>query len=77
MISAHCSMYAVVWLRAGMGFTFRDIAKRLHISVGTAHQIYARFDSTGDVAPCNLTKHPELRKLDEHHELPHYCFDMQ
>ena len=49
--------------------TFRDIAKRLHISVGTAHRIYARFECTGDVAPCNRTKRPESRKLDEYHEL--------
>ena len=61
--------WRIIWQRTGMGFTFREIAERLHISVGTAHRIYARFVYTGDVAPCDRAKRPESRKLDEYHEL--------
>ena len=32
--------WRVVWQRAGMGLSFRDIATRLQIGLGTAHRIY-------------------------------------
>ena len=41
-----------------MGLTFKEIASHLSIAVGTAHRLYARYESTGNVSPC---KQPETR----------------
>ena len=38
--------------KIGMNLSFRDIARNLSISLGTAHGIYKHFQETGDVA-CN------------------------
>ena len=59
----------VVWQRLGMGLSFRDIAKRLQIGVGSAHRIYQRYMQTSVFTPSDRRKRPELRKLDELHEL--------
>ena len=61
--------WRVVWQRAGMCLTFKDIASRLHISVGTAHRIYTRFVNTGDVGPAQRSTRSDSRKLDDQHEL--------
>ena len=46
-----------------------DIAKNLSISVGTAHNIFKRFQNTGEVDPKPATRRDSLRKLDNHHSL--------
>ena len=42
--------WRVVWQRLGMDLTFKQIAERLQIAVGTAHRIFKRFMDTGDVS---------------------------
>ena len=61
--------WRIVWQRSGMGLSFREIASRLQIGVGTAHRIYTRFVDTGDVSPATRRQRPESRKLDDLHEL--------
>ena len=61
--------WRVVWQRAGMGLSFRDIATRLQIGLGTARRIYKKFEETGEVAPIKAGPRPNLHKLDEIHEL--------
>ncbi len=52
-----------------MGLSFKEIAIRLQIGVGTAHRIYEKFERTGDVAPCKQPIRPDSRKIDDIHEL--------
>ena len=52
-----------------MGLTFKEIAIRLQIGVGTAHRLYARYVETGDVAPKTQPARPDCKKLDNLHEL--------
>ena len=52
-----------------MGLTFKQIASRLQIAVGTAHRIFAKFEATGEVAPSKQPKRPASRKIDDLHEL--------
>ena len=52
-----------------MGLTFKEIASHLSIAVGTAHRLYARYESTGNVSPCKQPERPDSRKLDDIHEL--------
>lgn len=52
-----------------MKMSFRDIAKRLQIGVGSAHRLYKKFVTTGKLSPSKRTSRPEARKLDELHEL--------
>ena len=61
--------WRVVWQRIGMGLTFKEIATRLQIGVGTAHRVYTRYVDTGDVAAHKQPEHPNKRKLDNLHEL--------
>ena len=42
--------WRVVWQRVGMGLSFRSIALRLQICLGTAHKIYTSFVEIGEVA---------------------------
>ena len=42
--------WRVVWQRLGMDLTFKQIAQRLQIAVGTAHRIFKRFMDMGDVS---------------------------
>ena len=51
-----------------MGLTFKDVATRLRIGVGTAHRLYMRYVNTGDVAAHTQPEHPDKRKLDNLHE---------
>ena len=62
-----------MWQRIGLGLSFRHIAARLQIGLGTAHKLYARFEETGDVAPKTLVSRPDSRKLDEFHETYIIC----
>ena len=48
---------------------FRAISKNLNIAVGTAHNIFERFRTTGKVDPKPATTRDTLRKLDDHHRL--------
>ena len=59
----------VVWQRLGMGMTFRDIAKRLQIGVGSAHRLYRRFSEKGNFDRAERSSRRHTRKLDEFHEL--------
>ena len=61
--------WRVVWQRIGMGLTFKEIATRLQIGVGTAHRVYTRYVDTGDVAAHKQPERPDKRKLDNLHEL--------
>ena len=61
--------WRVIWQRLGQECSYKDIAKRLQIGVGTAHRIFKRFESTGDVAPLARGRRPDKRKLDDYHEL--------
>ncbi len=49
--------------------SFRDIARRLQIGVGTAFRLYKRFVATGELSPPQRACRPNARKLDEYHEL--------
>lgn len=58
-----------------MDLTFKQIAERLQIAVGTAHRIFKRFMDTGDVSATvqkGVPRH-SLRKLDQYHELYILC----
>ena len=61
--------WRVVWQRVGMGLSFRDIATRLQIGLGTAHRLYTKFEETGEVAPIEQGPRSDVRKLDHLHEL--------
>lgn len=54
-----------------MGLTYRQIAFRLQIAVGTAHRIFARFRDTGSLSPQERhgKRRPSRRKLDDLHEV--------
>ena len=43
--------WRIVWRRIGMEQSFRDIARSLNISVGTAFNIFKIFEETGNVDP--------------------------
>ena len=60
--------WRVVWQHIALELPFRNIAKNLSISVGTAY-IFKRFRDTGEVDPKPATKRESLRKLDNHHRL--------
>ena len=59
----------VVWQKLGMGLSFRDIAQRLQIGVGSAYRLYRRFSLTGELSPSKRSRRSDKRKLDELHEL--------
>ena len=59
----------VVWMRLGMDLSFRSIASRLQIGLGSAYRIYHRFEQTGEFAANKRQPRPECRKLDDLHEL--------
>ena len=52
-----------------MGLSFRHIASRLNISVGTVFNIFKIFEQTGSVDPKKARNRPECCKLDGHHQL--------
>lgn len=52
-----------------MGLSFRDIAKRLQIGLGSAYRLYKRFEQTGEFEAAKRSARPHTRKLDELHEL--------
>ena len=60
--------WRVVWQYIGMNYSFEDIGKRLQIAPSTAHRIFTRFKTTGDVSRTQPSR-PQHRKLDDHHEL--------
>lgn len=52
-----------------MGLTFREISRRLQISVATAHRIFMVFQGTGDTESKDRRQlRPAVRKLDDLHE---------
>ena len=59
----------VVWMRLGMSLSFRSIADRLQIGLGSAYRLYKRYVDTGTFAASKRCDRPHCRKLDEHHEL--------
>ena len=52
-----------------MGISFRDIAKRLQIDLGSAHRLYRRFTETRDFKKAERSCRRHTRKLHEFHEL--------
>ena len=42
--------WRIVWQRIVHDKPYRDIAKSLNISVGTVHNIWQKFEATGDVS---------------------------
>ena len=60
--------WTIVWQRVGIGLTYKEIATRLQIGIGTAHRLYQKYVLTGDVAPKTQPERPYLRKLDNMHE---------
>ena len=60
--------WRVVWQRIAMDCSYRDIAERLSISVGTAYNIFKLFERTGSVDGKPPSKRPDLSKLDDHHQ---------
>ena len=61
--------WRVVWQRLAKELSFREIARNLNISLGTAHNIWERFVQTGEVDANKQPLREDLRKLDEYHEL--------
>ena len=61
--------WRVVWQRLGMEYTYEQIGRWLQIAPSTAHRIFSRFKSTGDIAPREQPSRECLWKLDHHHEL--------
>lgn len=59
----------VVWQKLGMDLSFRAIAKRLQIGVGSAYRLYRRYIETSEFSPPKRSSRPGVRKLDELHEL--------
>ena len=53
----------------GMALPFYKIAKNLSIATSTAHRLFQKFASSGDVWAVQRSCRPELRALDEHSEL--------
>lgn len=61
--------WRVIWQKIAMELSYREIAERLCISVGTAYNIFQLFQRTGSVDVKPSGKRPDLCKLDEHHQL--------
>lgn len=59
----------VVWMRLGMDLTFRSIADRLQIGLGSAYRLYQRYVRTGNFTARKRSDRPRCRKLDGHYEL--------
>ena len=59
----------VVWMRLGMNLSFRSIAYRLQIGLGSAYRLYQQFKRTGNLLAPKRSDRPQCKKLDEHHEL--------
>lgn len=57
----------IVWQKIGMELTYREIAKNLNVSVGTAYNVYKRFVETGEVTPVRPNR--EQRKLLSENEI--------
>ena len=60
--------WRVVWQKAGMELSFRDIARNLNIAVGTVCNIWKKFVDTGDVTP-RKTDFVDRRYLSDRDEL--------
>lgn len=53
-----------------MNSSFRDVARRLQIGVGSAYRLHKRFLVTGELSPSKRAGcRQDKRKLDEYHEL--------
>lgn len=61
--------WRVVWQRAGMRLTYKEIATRLQIGTATAYRLFQRYLATGSVEPRAQPLRPHCRKLDNLHEL--------
>lgn len=59
----------VVWMRLGMDLTFRSIADRSQIGLGSAYRLYQCYVRTGTFTAHKRSDRPQCRKLDGHHEL--------
>ena len=59
----------VVWMRLGMSLSFKSIADRLQIGLGSAYRLYHRYVRTGNLTARKRSDRPQYKKLDEYHEL--------
>ena len=57
--------YRIVWQKIGLEMTYREIAKNLNVSVGSAHNVFKRFKETGEVEPTKPNRE-QTRVLDEY-----------
>ena len=53
--------WRVVWQRIGMGLSYKEIATRLQIEVGTAHRLYTCYTATGNVTAHAQPEHPRYQ----------------
>ena len=51
-----------------MGLKYREIARNVNVSLGTVHNVYARFERTGEVSPSKANRE-ETRVLTGQQEL--------
>ena len=49
--------WRIVWQRIGLKLTFKEIARNLNVAVSTAHSVWKRFESTGEVQASPKCKH--------------------
>ena len=61
--------WRVVWKRAGMRLTYKEIATCLQIGTATAYRVFQRYESTGDIAPRSKPQRPQCKKVDDLIEL--------
>ena len=61
--------WRIVWQRIAQEKSYRDIAKNLNISVGTVHNIWQKFEATGDISKEVPRERERERVLDEYHEI--------
>jgi len=66
---SHDIALRVVWMRLGMDLTFRSIADRLQIGLGSAYRLYQCYVRTGTFNARKRSDRPQCRKLNGHHEL--------
>ena len=61
--------WRVVWQRIAMELSFRAIARNLNLSLGTVHNMYGRFEQTGDIQHSKPGPREYLRALNGQQEL--------
>ena len=60
--------WRIIWQKLGMERSFRQVSASLNIAVGTAYNVFRRFEITGNVLPTKPDR-TSTRILSEHEEL--------